>query len=269
MKISFTTLGCPEWDLQTIIARAREYGYDGVDFRGLGAEMDIWKLPEFSSQADQTASMFADAGLEISGFSSGAYMFCEQASDRQASLAEVTRYGELAEAMGVGFIRVFGGHLTESSREQAVKVSIEVMEQMAAAVAPICVVVETHDNWVDTAPMAEVFRQVKAPNVGVLWDLHHPYQFRGESPAESYANIGRFTRYTHIKDSRSVPGGKHDPTLGGEGEVPLGEMVSLLKAGGYDGWLTLEWEKRWHPEIAAPEVAFPAYARFMRQLAKS
>ena len=59
MKISFTTLGCPEWDLQTIIARAREYGYDGVDFRGLGAEMDIWKLPEFSSQADQTASMHA------------------------------------------------------------------------------------------------------------------------------------------------------------------------------------------------------------------
>ena len=35
MKISFTTLGCPDWDLDTICRRGREYGYEGVDFRGL------------------------------------------------------------------------------------------------------------------------------------------------------------------------------------------------------------------------------------------
>ena len=34
MKISFMTLGCPGWDLDTICARGREYGFDGVDFRG-------------------------------------------------------------------------------------------------------------------------------------------------------------------------------------------------------------------------------------------
>ena len=34
MKIAFMTLGCPNWDLDTIITRGREYGFDGVDFRG-------------------------------------------------------------------------------------------------------------------------------------------------------------------------------------------------------------------------------------------
>jgi hypothetical protein len=30
-------------------------------------------------------------------------------------------------------------------------------------------------------------------------------------------------------------------------------------------WLSLEWEKRWHPDIAEPEVAFPQYAALLRE----
>ncbi len=47
MKLAFTTLGCPNWDLDTIISKAVKYGYDGVDFRGYLGEMDIYKLPLF------------------------------------------------------------------------------------------------------------------------------------------------------------------------------------------------------------------------------
>ncbi len=31
MKLSFTTLGCPEWNLTTVAEKAAEYGYDGVE----------------------------------------------------------------------------------------------------------------------------------------------------------------------------------------------------------------------------------------------
>lgn len=51
MKISFTTLGCPNWDLDTICQKGREYGFDGVDFRGYLDSLDITKLPLFTSQA--------------------------------------------------------------------------------------------------------------------------------------------------------------------------------------------------------------------------
>lgn len=267
MKIAFTTLGCPDWDLDAIVARAAEYGYDGVDFRGLGQEMSIFDLPEFTSQAEQTGKKFADSGLVISGFSSSAYMFCAKAEDRAASLEEVRRYAELCKTFDVGFIRVFGGYLEGVSLDEAVKISIDVVEEMAAAAAPACVAVETHDNWVATAPMARVFQKVTASNAGVLWDLHHPYRLAGETPQESYDNIGRFTRYTHVKSSKLTADGGHESCLPDEGDVPVGEMVSLLKAGGYDGYLTLEWEKRWQPDIADPELAFPAYAKFMRELA--
>ena len=43
------------------------------------------------------------------------------------------------------------------------------------------------------------------------------------------------------------------------------ETVRVLAAGGYQGYYGFEWEKRWHPEIEEPEVAFPHYAKIMRQ----
>ena len=39
---------------------------------------------------------------------------------------------------------------------------------------------------------------------------------------------------------------------------------SGLRGIGYAGYLSFEWEKRWHPEIEDPEVAFPRYIEYMR-----
>jgi sugar phosphate isomerase/epimerase len=44
---------------------------------------------------------------------------------------------------------------------------------------------------------------------------------------------------------------------GVSGDVPVRESLAALCAAGYDGLLTVEWEKRWHPELAEPEVALP------------
>jgi hypothetical protein len=35
--------------------------------------------------------------------------------------------------------------------------------------------------------------------------------------------------------------------------------ATLTSAAGYRNWISVEWEKRWHPEIEAPEVALPQY----------
>jgi sugar phosphate isomerase/epimerase len=51
----------------------------------------------------------------------------------------------------------------------------------------------------------------------------------------------------------------------GAGDVPIKAMLDLLVAGGYDGYAILESEKRWHPELAEPEVAFLQYVLKMRE----
>ena len=40
-------------------------------------------------------------------------------------------------------------------------------------------------------------------------------------------------------------------------------MLRLLAVGGYLYGVSVEWEKRWHPEIEAPEVALPQYRRVL------
>jgi sugar phosphate isomerase/epimerase len=103
------------------------------------------------------------------------------------------------------------------------------------------------------------------PRVRVLWDLHHPYRTNGEKPEVTYANLSPYTVSIHVKDSRPNPDGGHTYVLLGEGDVPLKKMLDLLVAGGYAGYAILEWEKRWIPALAEPEVVFPQYVHKMRE----
>ena len=54
MKLSTTTLGCPEWSLDEIITRCSEYGLQGIDFRGIRDALDVTQLPEFTSEIGLT-----------------------------------------------------------------------------------------------------------------------------------------------------------------------------------------------------------------------
>ena len=100
--------------------------------------------------------------------------------------------------------------------------------------------------------MAEALRLAPHPRVGALWDLHHPYR-QGESPEQTWDVLGPFVLQTHVKDS--VPGGTY--CLLGDGDIPIKPMLALLVQGGYDGWVNLEWEKRWIPVSARSRSRLP------------
>ncbi len=71
-------------------------------------------------------------------------------------------------------------------------------------------------------------------------------------PKETLDYLGDKIAHVHIKDGK-----KHeDPdmidyvyTTVGEGELPIKEIVNLLKDFGYKGYLSLEWENEWREEI--------------------
>jgi hypothetical protein len=41
--------------------------------------------------------------------------------------------------------------------------------------------------------------------------------------------------------------------------------VSLLPGAGYEGWVSLEFERKWHPELARPEVALRPQIALLRE----
>ena len=73
--------------------------------------------------------------------------------------------------------------------------------------------------------------------------------------------LGRYIRHTHLKDSvpAATEGGRRY-VLTGTGEVPVRRQIEALVKTGYRGVYSFEWEKRWHPEIAEPEVAIAQFA---------
>ncbi len=273
MKISFTTLGCPNWDLDTLCRRGQEYGFDGVDFRGYLDTLDITQLPEFTSGAAETRRRLAGAGLQTSGIGSSIRV-CEAAL-LEENLEEARRTIQAARALGAENIRVFGGgDLQQHSREELARTGCDCIERLLAldGAGEMHWLFETHDNWIKSADCRLLLDNIPHPAFGALWDIGHTPRVGGETVEETYAAIGPRIGYTHLKDAVYEPG--HPQAMGdgwryvfpGQGQLPLADAVRLLRLHGYAGWLVFEHEKRWHPTLPEPEEAFAAYAAWARSV---
>jgi sugar phosphate isomerase/epimerase len=275
------TLGCPTWDLDTICARGREYGFDGVDFRGYLDTLDITTHPLFTTQAAETRRKINAAGLEVSCISSSIKVCVPEAHD--ANLDEAKRTIVAANGLGAHTVRLFGmGDLEKYSRAELAKIGCETIEEILAldGAGDIHWLFETHDNWIKARDAKLLLDNIPNPNFGALWDMGHTYRVGKETPEETYAAIGPRVGYAHVKDATFDPTHPQAMTekyadgtvmgwrymLPGTGDLPLAQSIGLLKSKGYNGWLLCEHEKRWHPEIADPEVIFPAFVKWARAL---
>ncbi len=163
-------------------------------------------------------------------------------------------------------VRTFGGATAEGvPLDQAVAWVAEGI----GAVLPdaerygVTVMLETHDAFCRGAEVARVLAQVDHPRCQAIWDVHHPYRM-GESIEETWRQIGARVGHVHLKDARRRADGSWELVLMGEGEVPNRAIIQLLHTQGYPGDLSIEWEKKWHPEIEEPEIALPQHAQVVR-----
>ena len=156
---------------------------------------------------------------------------------------------------------------SDADEAQSVASAVTTLEALAgrARELGVSIALETHDAFSSSALVAQVLKQVNAPFVGALWDFLHPYRL-GERPQETARQLRGHLLHVHVKDGRRPPAPQDEWTLTllGEGDVPTLEMLAALQATGYDGWLCVEWEKKWHPELAEPEVALPQHATTLR-----
>jgi len=273
MKLGFTTLGCPAWDLDTICARGREYGFDGVDFRGYRESLDITMLPLFTTQAGTTRRRINDAGLTVCGVSSSIRV-CDAAA-RRGNIEEARRTIDCAKGLGARIVRIFGGgDLEKSPRTELAKVGCATIEEILALDGAHAIrwVFETHDLWIKGTDCRLLLDSVPHASFGALWDMGHTSRVGGESPEESWAAVGARLGCCHVKDAVHDP--RHPQAMEdgwryvspGTGTLPLAQSVAILKANAWDGWLLFEHEKRWIPGLPEPEVIFPAFVTWARKL---
>lgn len=265
MKIGFSTLGCPNWTYNEVTATAKDLGYDGVEIRGIASEMYAPKMKVFSDENLQK-SLERLGELEIPILTSNA---CVATSvNIEKSVQEAMEYMELAGKIGAKYIRIMPTNramLDDGDYDLALsyyKAFAKYGEKYG--VTPL---METNGMFCDSSLLRKFMLETGEKNIGVLWDIHHPYRYGRESIAETLRNIGDFVKYVHIKDSIRENGATAYKMIG-NGDLPLKEAVNGLKEIGYDGYITLEWVKRWQPDLAEPGIVFARFIDDIKALLK-
>lgn len=266
MKISFSTLGCPEWTWKEIIATAKDFGYDGVEVRGIAKEMYVPNIKEFSKEKiEATKAKLTKLGLEISCLTSACYLHKTQKSVKY--IEEAKEYMDKAVELGVPYIRVLGDtepEPGENVNEKSVKDALAELSKYANH-KPIMVLIETNGIWADSKKLANLLDEIGSENLGVIWDIHHPFRFMNETMEETYENLNTYIKHVHIKDSKVVNGAIQYNIMG-EGDIPIQDCLKLLKKDNYDGYISLEWVKRWYKNLEEPGVVFLEFANYIKDI---
>jgi sugar phosphate isomerase/epimerase len=266
--LSFSTLGCPKWDWKTILGNAAQWGFSGIELRGIQAEMDLTQRPEFApNRIQQSRAELREKNLKITNLGSSARMHEPDPVVRAKQLDEGKRFIDLAQSLKAPYIRVFGDKYVEGEpKEKTIERIVAGLKELGAHAkgSGVSVLIESHGDFPDSATLKRILESVNLPNVALLWDAHHTCVAGKETPADTYQAVGRQVRHVHLKDS--VPKGTdRQYVLTGKGDVPVKETVRVLAQNGYKGYYNLEWEKTWIPELEEPEIVFPQFAQVMKE----
>ena len=267
-RLSFSTLGCPDWDFQKITDFAAANGYTGIEIRGILRELDLTKCKEFSVQnISATIKRMKEKGLRFVDLGSSANMHISDAVERKKNLDEARRFIDLAQQINCPYIRVYPNNFPkDQDRNLTMDLIIKGLQESGdyAKGKNVKVLMETHGDMVKSEDLEKVMQSVSHPNVGLVWDVSNMWTITKEPPAEVYKKLKKYIHHTHIKDAKLVDGKPQYKFLG-QGEVPIFEAIDILVKGGYKGYYSFEWEKLWHPELEGPETALADYPVAMKK----
>ena len=264
MKISFSTIACPDYSWVDIYSMAKDLGFDGIEIRGMGDDFAAYKaMPFTEANRPKTMAKLKALNIEIPCLSSGC---CLKFKEKEAeTIAELTEYCKLAQQINAPYIRVLADLEAAPNGEVDDSYVAEQLKKLApiAAQYDVTLLVETNGVYSDTHRLRALLDSVNSHKIAALWDMHHPYRFAGESPEQTVANLGELIKYVHIKDS-VMENGKVVYKMMGEGDLPIQKMIEALQSIQYTGYVSLEWVKLWMPNLLDAGVVFPQYAEFMR-----
>lgn len=266
MKLAFSTLGCPTWDWATIIHEAHKNGYSGLELRGIEDEIYLPKTyPLLKENQKETLRALAENNLVITDLGTG--LSFHDPSKYQASIQEGKDYIDLASQLKTPYIRIFGDRIPDMDKQAETTALIAKGINALCAYAEdkkVVCLLETHGNIVTLETLQPIIDLIDHDNFGLIWDVGHTYKVYGDDVTDFLDQMWPYIKHVHIKDLKPVKG-QLELCMVGDGVVPIKALTQDLKRRGYKGHLSLEWEKRWHPNLEDPSEAIPSYAAYMKQ----
>ena len=243
--LAFSTLGCSGMPLTEVVELARSTGWLGLELRA--ADDEPVRVGLSSAERAAARELLESGGVTVLAVASYVKVAAGAVSDDQC-VTDALAHAELARDLGAPFVRVFPGAEEPGAEAdaRAVRRLNAIAERLPEGVA---ILVETHDSHPQGVDIARVLSQVSGdlnrPAVGAIWDVMHPWR-TGEPISVTKEVLAPYLRHVQVKDVQSPE--QRTPLPLGQGTIPLPEFYAALRELGYQGWMSLEWESKWHPE---------------------
>lgn len=277
-KLAASTLGVVEEDLYTTVVMFQRHGIDASELRSAGGAFVHTGLT--SSERLAVRDTFESAGIEI--FAVASRVRIASAGDDDAVVAALKDEMRLAHDLGARFVRVFPGapasqvpsdvlpQLEEDAgvaNARAVSRLVRVIDHAHDLdVRPVLETHDSHPRGQDIARLIVALDEVQPGHpVGAIWDVLHPWRVAEpllETADALMPHILEGRGYVQVKDVAHP--GDTTPVLQGQGAVPLADFLGILANAGYDGPVSLEWERFWKPQVPALDDALEAVVKALR-----
>ena len=285
------TMGTPEYTVLEALQLFHDIGLDGAEIvvqdgykSGIPVNCSQEELKEVKAKADAL-------GLRIIALTPYNSRFNDlDPAVQSAEEADIVRCIGYAEYLGASYIRIYGGNYAATDTDPDGKKWKNLVESMRrlgdeAQKRNVKLVIENHFNTmtVSAQQSIDLSREINHPAVGILYDQAN-LTFTGKEDYQTAINLQQEKVYhMHVKDLR-FKSGNHDfvssdvshpkeeernviTQIVGEGELDWPGILKMVKERGYDGWLSLEYERRWHPDdIPDASIGMKKSADYLRAL---
>ena len=149
------------------------------------------------------------------------------------------------------------------TRQGAIDLFVEALKPLAehAHTLGVLLLIEPEPGLLceTTDEYLEVAEKVDAPSLGLNFDVGHAFCMGEDLPAQIKKMAGH-TRHYHLEDIAATR--VHHHLIPGRGAIDFAEVVTAIRATGYDGWLTVEL----YPNVDDPDGAARAALEVLRPL---
>lgn len=251
MKLCFSTLGCHDLPLTEILKLALKYDVSAIEVRGIDNEMSNERISDFmESQVEKTKSALKQAGIVPLSLGTSCKFHDESSVEKNIEKAKTEI--DIAQRAGFQAIRVFGNNIIEPE-EQCIRRVAEALDVVCAYAKnkDVQVYLEVHGDFNTVERLSLLIEQMEQKeNFGLIWDIYHTHSVYGKHWRVFYEAMKPWIQHVHIKDSIGTK-----LTLPNEGELQIVPIINYLIKDGYTGWFSLEWERKWEPELPPLETA--------------
>lgn len=290
-KIAGHTMGTPEYTVLEALQLFHDIGLDGAEIvvqdgykSGIPVNCPQVQLEKIKRKADEL-------GLRIIALTPYNSRFNDlDPAVRQAEEADIKRCIQYAEFLGAEYIRIYGGNYAAGDTDPDGRKWAALVESMRllgdeAGRHHVKLVIENHFNTmtVSARQSIDLSREINHPAVGILYDQAN-LAFTGQEDYQTAIPLQQEkVYYMHVKDlkfkensqgfvSSDVSHPKEEERnvitrIVGEGELDWPSILNAVKGRGYDGWLSLEYERRWHPDdIPDASIGMKKSAEYLRTI---